>query len=84
MNAILTVRYGLKRANKACYNLIITKNIVKKIGTMQSYEESKVNEEDNLELDVGDENYHLNAFLISVICIIFIFVFNTVVFNNFI
>lgn len=37
VNAVLTVRYGLKRVEKCCYSYELPMNIVNKIGTMAAY-----------------------------------------------
>lgn len=45
-NAILTIRSGLRRLKKCCHNYELPKEILKKIGTMATYENSRTNEEE--------------------------------------
>lgn len=37
INAILTIRFGLKRNDKCCHNYVLPQEILRKIGSKESY-----------------------------------------------
>lgn len=42
----MDIRSGLRRVKKCCHNYELTKDVLKKIDTMATYENSKTNEEE--------------------------------------
>lgn len=41
LNAILTIKYGLRRNEKCCYDYKLPKEVLKKIGSLRAYESSQ-------------------------------------------
>jgi hypothetical protein len=61
INAILQILAGLERLNKCCFDLEITKDMVKDIGTSSIYEKEDANpDEQDLDTDTHNDFENLN------------------------
>jgi len=59
-NAILTIRFGLKRNNKCCYDYILPPEVLRKIGSKKAYNREKISNESSsktTEIDIIDFDF---------------------------
>lgn len=55
-NAILTIRFGLRRNNKCCHNYVLPLEVIRKIGSKEAYTKQTADESYSQAIDGNDDD----------------------------